>query len=199
MIAKIALIALLLQVCVANNAAIEFLSSPGCTDQELASPSCKWYSSCLQSAFNCPADSYPLGYGNKYCTRFTEALDMFTPMGKSWIMKTMVCLKKALGPYAKAMDQTGKGVTCDQLTDIAFDSHPTCYVESGFCQLFKEQDFADMTKTCKALWHVFDMKDLFQARGVKQISATLKTCQLGFTTYFKLMAACGAGFFTYSR
>lgn len=195
MIKKLALIAILLHVSFCMDQSIEFLTSPRCNDHDLLASTCTWYTSCLQPAFNCNSNAYPLGYGNKYCSRFTNAMNMFTPMGKAWIQKTMVCLKKALAPYANSKVKSGRGVSCNQLTDIAFNSHPRCYVESGFCKLFTEQNFDDVVKTCKALWRVFDLKDLFQPRGVKQIAATLKTCKLSVTTYAKLSAACGLSFF----
>lgn len=38
--------------------------------------------------------------------------------------------------YLKSYDTSF--MTCNQLSKVAFDSHPKCYIEGGFCQLWKK-------------------------------------------------------------
>ena len=200
MIRKLFLIAILLHVCLSMEDSTEFLKKPNklrqapvCNEKDVASPtSCSWYSTCLQRTFKCPLDSYPLGYGLKYCSRFTSMRNEFPPMARDWISKTLVCLKKSLVPFAASPTKGTTKAKCDQLTDAAFQSHSYCYVQNGFCQLFTEQSMSDMTQTCKALRKVYDLGDLFQSRSLGQIVETVKGC--GFIapwTYGKIVFACG--------
>lgn len=86
----------------------------------------------MEGAYHCGSNGYPVGYGNKYCSRFLERYDKFSPAGKKWIDQTLVCLKNALKDSLLNNDKE----SCTNLKTIAYDSHPKCYVDSGFCKLF---------------------------------------------------------------
>jgi hypothetical protein len=51
--------------------------------------------------------------------------------GQAWVTNTMLCLQRALVPYAKGQ----KSTSCDGLKEDAFGTHPECYVNSGVCSL----------------------------------------------------------------
>jgi hypothetical protein len=59
--------------------------------------------------------------------------------GRQWIDDTRLCLQDALVPYADATaGREGEGesaVTCDEIKQFAFSTHPACYVDSGVCKL----------------------------------------------------------------
>ena len=40
---------------------------------------CDFYTECVEAKFQCGAEGYPIGYGDKYCRRFEDNLDCFTP------------------------------------------------------------------------------------------------------------------------
>ncbi|KIY74369.1 hypothetical protein CYLTODRAFT_484685 [Cylindrobasidium torrendii FP15055 ss-10] len=93
--------------------------------------SCAFYTDCLEANYHCGEEGYPLGYGNKYCNKFSDEQEKLSAEGKDWMLDTMVCLQTALVPYATGNTST----TCDELEHAAFATHPACYVDSGFCEL----------------------------------------------------------------
>jgi hypothetical protein len=143
---------------------------------------CDFYPKCLENKFNCGASGYPLGYGNKYCNRFLTYFDKFSPAGQGWIQKTLVCLKHKIAPSLK---DPYNAFTCSVVEKVAFDSHPQCYVESGFCDLFRNKD--DLKSTLKGLFYVFEVKDLASAMSFKQIFITAGKC--GWTYAAEITAA----------
>lgn len=93
--------------------------------------SCAFYSSCAEASLHCGDDGYPLRYGYKNCRAFVERLSHFSDDGQIWIWKVMTCLQQAL--LQPLNEQCN--LTCDGLSDAAFDSHPKCYADSGVCFL----------------------------------------------------------------
>lgn len=93
--------------------------------------SCTFYSNCLESRFDCGSSGYPIGYGLHYCELFTKSSSEMSPEGQAWVTKTMLCLQRALVPYATGAEST----TCSALKDYAFGTHPSCYIDSGVCTL----------------------------------------------------------------
>lgn len=47
------------------------------------------------------------------------------------MVAVMLCLQEKLVPFVDG----SKIATCDGLKEYAFSTHPTCYVECGFCSL----------------------------------------------------------------
>ena len=138
------------------------------TCQQLAdNGTCDFYPKCMEENNHCGPTGYPMGYGNKYCSKFTKFMDVFPPQGKEWIRKTLICLKTALLPIVK-------GSTCKVIFDTAFDSHPRCYIESGFCDMFL--DVQQLPDLMKALVNVYEIKDFASALSMKQIFVTAQMC-----------------------
>lgn len=81
--------------------------------------------------------SYALNYGEKNCLAYRNDLGSFSPRGQSFVLGTMMCLQDALRPAINCDAQ------CANLRAIAFNSHPGCYVDNGFCYL-----------TCEDYWQV---------------------------------------------
>lgn len=100
-----------------------------CTDP--APNSCSFYPHCLEERYSCESDGYPIGYGLHYCNAFTGAKSQMSSEGQAWVTNTMLCLQRALVPYAKGQ----KSTSCDKLKEYAFGTHPECYVNSGVCSL----------------------------------------------------------------
>jgi hypothetical protein len=74
-------------------------------------------------------DSYPLIYGEKNCLAFQNNINQFSAQGQAWIWDTMFCLQTFLSTNIHCDS------TCSSTSTAAFNSHPTCYVQSGFCDL----------------------------------------------------------------
>ncbi|KAF2796013.1 hypothetical protein K505DRAFT_348244 [Melanomma pulvis-pyrius CBS 109.77] len=134
-------------------------TKPSCS--EPAENTCTFYPNCLEKRVKCGASGYPIGYGLKYCKKFTDARPKFTKKGKAWITKTMLCLQRNLVPYATG----AKSLTCPKLKEFAFGTHPGCYVSSGVCAL-PPQDWEVVISTVS-------LKELFGS--VDALKATLQT------------------------
>ncbi|KAJ7104558.1 hypothetical protein C8R43DRAFT_1047231 [Mycena crocata] len=124
--------------------------------------SCAFYGDCLESRYNCGPTGYPIGYGQKYCTKFRMARATLSPRGQTWMLATMHCLQEALIPDAVG-DSSGTS-TCEDLEHKAFATHAGCYVHSGVCQL----PISDW----RAVLVIVDFKTLFDSWDA--FMATLK-------------------------
>ncbi|KZT21859.1 hypothetical protein NEOLEDRAFT_1138874 [Neolentinus lepideus HHB14362 ss-1] len=96
--------------------------------------SCAFYPDCLESRFHCGPTGYPLGYGLKYCTKFSQERSKLSTAGQTWMLNTMHCLQTALIPEATGEVQ----MTCQELEETAFETHAGCYIGSGLCKLSPE-------------------------------------------------------------
>ena len=149
-----------------------------CHDSASNPGDCSFYTECLEAQFQCRSDGYPVGYGNRYCSKFLEFYDKFAPSGKQWIDKTLVCLKGALIP-----SYDDKSTTCEALYSTAFNSHPDCYVKSGFCDIFLE----DFTTNISGLLNVYEIRDFGNLISIKQVLTTAERCGAAYVR--KMMEA----------
>ena len=131
---------------------------------------CDFYTKCLENKFQCGATGYPIGYGFKYCSKFLEFQSEFPQKGREWIDGTLLCLKQALVQFTtKSTDPK----ICNNILQTAFDSHPNCYVQAGFCELFYQPD---IVQTVQALLKVYELNDFKSLTSIKQIFQTAKMC-----------------------
>lgn len=107
-------------------------SDPMCQASCINPPlkSCDFYRNCAEGQLACGAGGYPLAFGEKNCNRFTNNLNYFSAAGQDWIFGTMHCLQTAMVPVLQPCT-----ATCSSFQAAAFDSHPRCYVDNGFCGL----------------------------------------------------------------
>jgi hypothetical protein len=146
---------------------ITFSLSTNCDALSL-NDDCEFYKSCLEAKYNCGSSGYPVGYGYKYCSKFLTFFEEFPPKGKEWVRKTLVCLKQTLHPLYVAQSN------CEVIYAAAFDSHPECYFQSGFCDLFLDR--GNITKTLRALLKVYEIYDFMSVTSLKQVYDTAKLC-----------------------
>lgn len=82
------------------------------------------------SSAQCGEDGYYQGFGYEYCNRFLQVTEpRLSAAGQAWSARVRPCLMQAL--EADASD----ALSCRDLQQLAFDSHPGCYIEAGFCSL----------------------------------------------------------------
>ena len=126
---------------------------------------CSWYAKCLESQHPCGADAYAVGYGQKYCERFTQK-SWLSPNTTKWVDKTRSCLQRAVISF---LDENPKA-TCIEIRHAAFDSHPDCYTGSpdSFCYL----DIRDIS----AVYFTLDLKERFKRESLVQMQAVVKQC-----------------------
>jgi hypothetical protein len=83
-----------------------------------------------ESVKQCGPKGYPIGFGKKYCEKFSARRSKFSITGQLWIDNTMDCLIDQL-------DQTigDPDLTCKKIKRISISQHARCYTDNGFCRL----------------------------------------------------------------
>jgi hypothetical protein len=118
---------------------------------------------CAEATARCGPDGYLLGYGARYARRFyRETRARMTRRGQQWIDDVLVCLQRDL---RASIDS---GTSCPDIRTIAFDTHPACYVENGFCTL-SPWDVAQV------VWSI-DSSDLVGRDAARQVVTTALDC-----------------------
>jgi hypothetical protein len=84
----------------------------------------------MEERIPCGDSGYALNYGKRYCEAFKQCYGLLTAEGRSWIAGVRSCLMKDI---LNSEGYINKG-TCEALKTFAFNSHPRCYVDHGFCQ-----------------------------------------------------------------
>jgi hypothetical protein len=124
------------------------------------------YYRCAEVTLACGPDGYLLGYGAKYAERFyRQTRPWMSPAGRRWIDATLVCLQTTL------RDRIDATTSCDDVRTIAYDSHPECYVSTGFCRLPWSDWFAVLGTV--------DGTDWLSRDAQRQVTATARACLFG--------------------
>ena len=94
---------------------------------------CSYYQ-CLSYGMSCADTDYTTNLALRFCVRFDETLETYTPQGRAFIKRVEVCLQDEI--EKSFTPQT----TCSDLGANAPAQHTSCYVRSGFCSLpFRDQ------------------------------------------------------------
>jgi hypothetical protein len=139
-------------------------ADPMCQDSCRNPPmqSCAFYRTCAEGQLGCGDGGYPLHYGEKNCLKFSKNQGSFTANGQSFIWNTMICLQRAMVPVLEPCT-----ATCDSFSTAAFNSHPGCYVQGGFCGL----GCGDIVATLATVGN-----DLFEGPALQQAFCTTVGC-----------------------
>jgi hypothetical protein len=90
---------------------------------------CQYYA-CREAAHACGPRGYYLGYAEKYCVRFLQALrPRMSPAGQAFLDRGRDCLIDFVERELLADE------ACDDVKRGAFFSHVACYHDNGFCEL----------------------------------------------------------------
>jgi hypothetical protein len=117
----------------------------------------------VNGGLGCGQSGYLLGYGARYAHKFyDQTRPRMSQRGKAWLDQVLVCLQHDL------RGAIGVSSTCDEVRAIAFDQHPGCYVESGFCTL----SIPDLLQVPGTI----DGKDLFSQDGLRQVVGIVPMC-----------------------
>ncbi len=99
--------------------------------------SCDFYL-CQDKKNPCGVDGYNLSFGYKYCSgsQFSLLKNMQTATGKKWVRQVISCLQRKSLTVSKLLNgNLSTNLRCEKIQSESFNSHPDCYVESGFCEL----------------------------------------------------------------
>jgi len=138
--------------------------SKNCTDDPVYK-SCDYYA-CVEAAIPCGPEGYALGYGQYYCEKFAKHVAEFSPQGQKWMYDVMTCLQMKLVPVVK---KTMK-LTCKELKDYAYDTHPECYTSkaNSICNL--------PPKDWSVLISILEFKTLIEIKTIVQMFDVASTC-----------------------
>lgn len=104
-------------------------------------------------------------FGYKYCTRFQNQKQKGSKKFQTWAHDTSQCLQEMLVDNSKRI-----GEKCARLEEFAFDTHSTCYKETGFCRLSEpdQKIFRDVLFTLEGAYDFFKelRRSLIQACNV---------------------------------
>ena len=146
-------------------------SDPMCESNCMNPPqrSCLFYTNCMEKKVSCGSYGYAINYGFKYCNKYARKIDLFTSNGQTWVYETMNCLQRALVTPLKQCENN-----CETLKDLAFASHPKCYIYSGsgVCTL----DWSDWIQIMLIV-----SKDLTSVASLKQALQTFAGCAVKLT------------------
>ena len=112
----------------------------------------------------CGDDGYAAGFGERYCYAFKNA--PFSTQGERWRDSVMLCLQQALVPKLSR----GKSMSCTDLFETAFASHPKCYTQpsNSICFL-PPSDIATIFAT-------IGKDEALRARTLLQMTRVVQTC-----------------------
>lgn len=89
---------------------------------------CEYYT-CREEEAQCGVDGYLLHFANRYCERYRLVSEPeASPEAQAWLRRVRRCLILAL-------DEKDQSNNCESIEQNGFDSHPSCYVQTGFCDL----------------------------------------------------------------
>lgn len=134
---------------------------------------CGFYTVCLEMRVSCGQEGYANGYGQKYCKRFAAKTDL-SNQGIRWRDEALKCLQRRLTPLV--MRPIVSPVTCEEVMELAFDTHPLCYLDPSMgqglapsiCDL-PVQDIGNIVSTV-------DASDALSLRSARQIAGVASRC-----------------------
>lgn len=132
---------------------------------------CSFYPD-LETELRCDkkVPNYLSGYGFKYCNEFRNQKRSWKINLQTWVEKTTYCLQEKL-----TKEDEKSLYPCEKIQDVAFDYHPRCYRDSGFCD-FEVEDKSRIVK-------VVSIADIRSNTGITFLqgwSVALK-CDLGIS------------------
>lgn len=143
---------------------------------------CAFYTQCLEPVFQCGSiradpNSYPINYGDRYCRKFSAATYR-TSIAPVWRDATLPCLHLSLVDTLRKK-LNGEAITCEQLTNIGFDSHPRCYTtpEKSICNVLLDGT-VDGAHDVFSVFTTVETSDLLSLRTVKQAVDVAGRCSM---------------------
>jgi hypothetical protein len=122
----------------------------------------------------CGGDGYLLGYGARYAERFYQVTrPRMSGRGQRWIDDVLVCLQQEL------QDSIDADSGCDDIRTIAFDSHPGCYVDAGFCRL-------PVLDVLQVVWTI-DVRDWLGSSAARQAVETAIGCGRDYASILRVL------------
>ncbi len=104
------------------------LTQPALSEVPLEADPCGAYTE-IASQLECSNRNYLLQFGYRYCQKYLQHENLFSPEGQAFLQRNRHCL------IEKLTEQ--EGLTCENVKRRAYGHHVKCYVDMGFCELPK--------------------------------------------------------------
>ena len=130
---------------------------------------CDFYEKCLEDKYHCGNCGFPLGFGKKYCEKFLNSLNSFSPNGQECIENTNICLKDALFNLLN-MPNTN----CYIILYSAFESLSFCLASNGYCDLFF--DPTNIVNDVKGILNIFEIQSMSDTVSIEKLLSTTALC-----------------------
>ncbi|MBX2993236.1 MAG: hypothetical protein KF681_00375 [Bdellovibrionaceae bacterium] len=115
----------------------------------------------LNDELGCSDQGYLINFGYRYCRRFKDTTQRFSPEGQAFLADVRTCLLHSLRTERREL-------RCDSIEGIAMDHHIDCYDQAGFCSLSSQDRWALFT----VVW-----RDLVSPRTVQMAARLNQACQ----------------------
>lgn len=145
-----------------------FIKPQTCIDY-VESSDCLFYSKCLEESYKCGDKGFPLKYGDYYCNRLFEKLEIFSITAQYCFQNSNLCLK---GAFLAAMEDPN--TDCETLKKVAWDVLPTCLVTYGYCSLFF--DATNIIQDVKGMLEIFNIVSLNNKDLIDQLISMTRFC-----------------------
>ncbi len=89
--------------------------------------SCNYYQ-CAEAHNPCGSQGYWIGWGYRFCQKFLNSEQKFSLEAQEWLRSNRRCLQVRA-------EEISTEIACPQVRKAAMESHVSCYVEAGFCEL----------------------------------------------------------------
>lgn len=133
------------------------------------SSGCDYYKN-IERFSNCGAGGYPLAYGFSNCIAIS-GISGLTPEGVVWRERARTCLQRKL---EAERTKSEKPMTCGALEQVAFETHPTCYLNPDDTAS-EDPSFCDLPPSDVAkIFHGIKKGDILTKHGLR---ATLKIAE----------------------
>ena len=127
---------------------------------------CDIYATLESNIQSCGPLGYLLGYGQRYCHLFSLNALNFSLKGQNWVRLTRFCLANKISQIS--LIDSNSYNTCKEIQEYGIQSHASCYVSSGFCEL-PLHDFIQIIQ-------IVGWKHLLDTDGIGQQIKTIHGC-----------------------
>ncbi|MDG0816638.1 hypothetical protein [Bdellovibrio svalbardensis] len=106
----------------------------------------------MEQEKSCGSKGYWKEFGYPYCTKFLINQNKFSPRLQRWLTDVRECLQVRVS-------ESTQQASCSQTYRAAMDSHVSCYVDTGFCELNMAERFKIYWSLKGALRHQITWKE----------------------------------------
>jgi hypothetical protein len=166
------------ELSIPKNEILFYVKHDECIVQKVLQPyDCDWYSTCLEKDFSCGSLSFPMRYGNAYCTKLNRLVTEVSNEAQYFFQYFNKCLKGKLAEVYFSKDGN-----CDMINKISSEAYLYCFKQYGLCAMIER--FDSYPGFFPSLAKMHNLQDKMAASLLKSLLTESKSC--GDKTYLLL-------------